>query len=402
MNIKKIRKDFPFFKNNPGLVYLDNAATTQKPKEVINNLKDFYERKNSNIHRGLYKLSEETTENYENSRGGVANFINVKAEEIIFTSGTTNSLNSLSRNIGNIIPPGKTEILISEMEHHSNILPWQRLAENKSLKLKFFKTTKDFKLDLEDLKKKLSKKTAILSFNHISNTLGTINPIKEITSMGKEKGAICIVDAAQSIGHKKIDIKKIGCDFLAFSSHKMLGPLGSGVLYGKKELLGKMNPFDLGGGMVKDVFELNYIPKKIPSKFEGGTPNIVGALGTKVAIEYIKKIGLEEIERQEKKLMKHTLEGLKEIENIKIYNPGIKDSGGIVSFNLKNLHAHDVASLLDDYKIAIRAGHHCTIPLLRSLKINSTARGSFYFYNTLEEVNKFVQALKEINQKYGK
>ena len=397
---KKLKKDFPIFKNNKDLVYLDNASTTQKPKQVINAIKEFYENSNANIHRGIYKISQKATEKYENSKKIIAKFINSSPEEIIFTRNATEGINLLSYTLSSILPKGKDEIVLTEMEHHSNLIPWQQLAKREKMKLKFIKVNPDFTLDMKDAKKKITNKTAILSVAHASNTLGTINPIQELIKIAKKKNTLTIVDAAQSIPHIKVDVKKLDCDFLVFSGHKILGPTGIGVLYGKKHLLEKLKPFNFGGDMIKSVSFENAVWNDSPEKFEAGTQNIIGAIGLGEAIKYIEKIKIKNIEKWEKELMKYAIKKIKKIKGVKIYNSE-KNSTGILSFNLKNIHPHDIASLLDDYEIAIRAGHHCTMPLMKKLGISGTARASFYFYNTFEDIDKFIKALNKINEKFN-
>jgi|TARA_Y100000310_G_scaffold70252_1_gene65836 cysteine desulfurase/selenocysteine lyase len=397
---KKLKNDFPIFSNNHDLIFLDNASTTQKPKQVINAIKEFYETSNANIHRGVYKLSQKATEKYENSKKIVAKFINASSEEIIFTKGTTEGINSLAYTLHSILPKEKNEIVLTEMEHHSNLIPWQQLAERKKMKLKFIKMKDDFTLDIEDAKRKITDKTAVLSIVHISNSLGTINPIKELIKIAKKKNVLTIIDAAQSIPHMKVDVKNLDCDFLVFSGHKMLGPLGIGVLYGKKDLLEKLEPFNFGGSMIKYVSFEDAKWNVSPEKFEAGTQNIVGAVGLAEAIRYIEKIGIENIEKWEHELMKYILKEIKKIKGIEIYNSE-KNTAGILSFNLKNIHPHDIASLLDDHEIAIRAGHHCTMPLMKKLGISGTARISFYFYNTHEDIDKLIKALNKINKKFN-
>jgi|TARA_Y100000310_G_scaffold14096_2_gene14319 cysteine desulfurase/selenocysteine lyase len=399
---KELKKDFPIFKNHKGLVYLDNAATSQKPKKVIDSIVDFYEKSNANVHRGVYSLSEEAMKKYDGARKVVADFVNAKEKEIVFTRNATESINLLSYTIDSLISKGRNEIVLTEMEHHSNLIPWQQLAKRKKMKLKFISVKDDFTLDIEDAKKKITNKTAILSFLQISNVLGTINPAKELIKMGKEKGALTIIDAAQSVSHMKVDVKNLSCDFLVFSSHKMLGPTGVGVLYGKKKWLEKMRPFNFGGGMIKSVTSENAEWADVPEKFEAGTQNIGEVVGLSEAIIYLKKLGLDNIEKWEKELMKYALEKIGAIEDIKVYNPGIKKSLSTVSFNLKNIHPHDVASLLDDDKIAIRAGHHCAMPLMKKLGIRGTCRASFCFYNSFEDIDKLVKSLKKINKRFKK
>ena len=399
---RKLKKDFPIFKNNKNLVFLDNASTSQKPKKVIESIKKFYETSNANIHRGVYKLSEEATKKYEESRKVVAEFINASPKEIIFTRSTTESINLLSYTISSILPKRKDEIVLTEMEHHSNLVPWQQLAKRNKMKLRFIKVKNDFTLDMADAKRKITNKTAVLSFCHVSNSLGTINPVKKLIEIAKRKNVLTIIDAAQSVPHMKVDVKNLDCDFLAFSGHKTLGPTGIGILYGKKELLEKLQPFNFGGDMIKFVSLENTEWNTIPEKFEAGTQNIAGSIGLAQGIRYLKKIGIKNIEKYEKELMSHILKEIKNIKGIEIYN-SIKSTSGILSFNLRNIHPHDVASLLDDYNIAVRAGHHCTMPLMKALKISQggTVRASFYSYNTKDDVDKLVKALKDINEKFN-
>ncbi len=394
---KQLKKDFPIFKNHKNLVYLDNAATTQKPKQVIEKIKDFYENSNANIHRGVYDLSETSTELYENARRIVAKFINANEKEIIFTKGTTDSINSLSRVVDSLISKEKNEIVLTEFEHHSNLIPWQQLAKRNNLKLKFIKINDEFELDLKDAKEKITDKTAIVSISQVSNALGSINPVEEIIKIAKQKKAIIVMDAAQSAPHIKLDVRKLNCDFLAFSGHKMLAPFGIGVLYGKKELLESLPPFEFGGGMIKKVSLEESEFANVPEKFEAGTPNVEGAVALAEAIKYLEKIGMNQIESWERELMKYALEKIKDVE---IY--GAKNSSGILSFNIKGIHPHDVASMLNDYKIAVRAGHHCNMPLMKKLGISGTVRASFYFYNTFEDIDKLVDSIKKIKEKFSK
>ena len=397
---KKLKKDFPIFKTNKNLIYLDSASTTQKPKQVIGAIKKFYENSNANIHRGVYKLSQKATEKYEESKKTVAEFINASPDEIIFTKSTTESINLLSYTIESLIPKGKDEIVLTEMEHHSNLVPWQQLAKRNKMNLKFIKIKNDFTLDIKDARKKITNKTAILSVAHVSNSLGTVNPVKELIEIAKKKNVLTVIDAAQSAPHMKVNVGDLDCDFLAFSGHKMLGPLGIGVLYGKKHLLEELHPFNFGGDMIKSVNLENAEWNKVPEKFEAGTQNIAGAIGLAEAVKYLKKIGIDNIEKWEKELKKYTLNGMKNIKGVKIYN-SMKNTLGILSFNFEGIHPHDIASLLDDYGIAIRAGHHCTMPLMKRLGVSGTARVSFYFYNTKEDIDKFIKALKEINEKFN-
>lgn len=397
---KLLRKDFPIFKHNSNLIYLDNAATSQKPQQVIDIIKDFYEKGYANIQRGVYKLSEKATELYLNSKESVAEFIGADSKEIIFTKNATESLNFLSYTLPSIIKKGRKEIVLTEMEHLSNLIPWQQLAKRNKMKLKFIKLKKDsYELDLEDMKKKITKKTAIVSLISVSNSLGTINPVKEIIKYAKLKGAITVLDAAQSVPHMKVNVKDLGCDFLAFSGHKILGPTGIGVLYGRMALLEKLSPFMFGGGAAKSVDFNKACWADIPARFEAGTQNIAGAIGLGKAIRYVQKIGIENIEKWEKKLTAYALSKLKEIPKIKIYN-STKNSSGIISFNLEKIHPHDVASLLDSEGVVIRTGRHCNMLLMKQIGVSGTCRVSLYFYNTFEDIDALILALKKIVKKF--
>jgi cysteine desulfurase/selenocysteine lyase len=399
---RKLKKDFPIFRNNRKLIYLDSAATSQRPRPVINAMLDFIERDNANVGRGLYTLSQRAMKKYDESRKVVADFIGAKSREIVFTKNTTESLNLLSYTLHEIIKKGKNEILLTEMEHHSNLVPWQQMAKRHGLKLKFIKVKENFTLDLADAKKKITNKTALVSLCHVSNTLGTINPVKKIIQLAKAKKALTIIDSAQSVSNIKIDVKNLDCDFLVFSGHKMLGPTGIGVLYGKEELLEKLPPFMFGGGMIKSVSFHNAEWADVPEKFEAGTQNIVGAVGLAEAIKYLEKIGLPNISEWEFKLLKYCLEKLSEIPGIEIYNPGKEKSSAIISFNLKGVHPHDVSELLNVERIAVRAGHNCTMPLMSQINSRGgVCRASFSFYNTFEDVDKLVDNLKKINRKFN-
>ena len=399
---KKLKQDFPIFKNNPKLIYLDNGATTQKPRQVINAIKEFYEKYNANVARGFYKQAERAMEQYQNARKIVAGFINAHPEEIIFTNNTTDSINSLAYAIESMIPEGKNEIVLTEMEHHSNLIPWQQLALRKNMQLKFIKIRDNFTLDLEDAMQKITKKTAIVSLTHVSNSLGTINPVEEIVKIAKSRGSLTLVDATQSVPHMKVDVKEMDSDFLVFSGHKMLAPTGGGVLYGKKEILARLPPFNFGGGMIKSVSKESAEWADIPEKFEAGTPNIASAVALAQAITYLDKIGIDNIHRWESELMKYLIESLKKVGDIVLYSAGLKNSSGILSFNIKGIHPHDVASILDSYDIAVRAGHHCCMPLMKRLGISGTVRASLYFYNTYEDIDKFISAVEKTKEKFGK
>jgi len=398
MDIENIRKDFPILDvkvNNKPLVYLDNAATTQKPKVVINAVKDYYENYNANIHRSIHKLGEEATLAYETAHRKVSDFINAGFEEIIFTKGTTESLNLLAYSLGNKLNAGD-EIVISQMEHHSNFVPWQQLAQRKNLKLKFIEIDENGLLKEESIDENITKKTKIVSLTHVSNVLGTVNDVENIAKITHDNDALLIVDAAQSVPHMPVDVKKLNCDFMAFSGHKMLGPTGIGCLYGKKDLLEKMDPFLYGGEMIKEVTFEHTKFNDLPWKFEAGTTNIAQGIGLGVAIDYLNKIGMENIEQHEKELVKYAMEKLNEIKEIEIYGPEANKRSGLVAFNVKDVHAHDTAQILDSEGIAVRAGHHCAMPLASVLGIIASARASFYLYNTKDEIDKLVEGIDKV------
>lgn len=401
LDIEKIRKEFPVLKrkvHGKPLVYLDNAATTQKPRSVIKAMNDYYKRFNANIHRGIHTLSEEATLAYEESHQKTADFINASMDEIIFTKNTTESINVLAYSLAQQLKKGD-EILITEMEHHSNFVPWQQMALRHGFKLKFLPVKKNGTLDMAEASQFFSKKTKIVSGSHVSNALGTINDVQQITKMAHEVGALSIIDAAQSVPHMPVDVKKINCDFLTFSSHKMCGPTGIGVLYGRRFLLDTMEPFLFGGDMIRQVTKEKTTWNELPWKFEAGTPNIAGALGHSAAINYLQKIGLENIRKHEVHLIKYAHEQLAKLKNITLYGADVKkEKGGIVSFNLDNIHPHDVATVLDTEGIAIRAGNHCAMPLMKALGIQGTSRASFYLYNTFEEIDKLVAGLRKASR----
>lgn len=396
MNIEKIRKDFPILNikiHGKPLVYLDNAATSQKPKQVIKAITDFYENYNANIHRSIHYLGEKATAAYEEAHKKVAEFINADFEEIIFTKSTTESLNLLAYSLGSKLKPGD-EIVITQMEHHSNLVPWQQLAKKNKLKLKFIEIDKNGLLKKDSIKKNITKKTKIVSITHVSNVLGTVNDIKSIAKIAHENNALLIVDAAQSVPHMPVDVKKLNCDFLVFSGHKMLGPTGIGVLYGKKQLLEEMQPFLYGGEMIKEVTFKDSKFNDLPWKFEAGTANIAQAIGLAAAIDYLNKIGMKNIMQHEEELTKYAMKKLKEIKEVEIYGP--KERAGLIAFNVKNIHAHDTATILDGEGIAVRAGHHCAMPLASLLGISASVRASFYIYNTKEEIDKLAEGIKKV------
>ena len=390
----KVKSDFPIF-NNSDLIYLDNASTSQKPQAVLDTINSVYTKSNANVHRALYSLGTEATEKYEDSRKKIANFIGAHSEkEIIFTSGATESLNLLAYSLSSDLGP-EDEILISEMEHHSNIIPWQRLAKRTGAKIQYIPITIGGELDLSEVNNLFNSNTKIVSITHVSNVLGTINPIKKISSMAHQYGAVLIIDGAQGAAHKKINVKDLGCDFYAFSGHKMLGPTGSGVLWGKLNLLDHMEPFMSGGEMIDKVTMTSATWNDVPYKFEAGTPNYIQAIGLGAAVEYLDSIGMDEITNHEKELTSYTLNKLQTINNIKIHGSG-NDRIGVVSFNIENIHPHDLAQFLNEYNIALRVGHHCAQPLLSKLNETATARLSTYLYNDEQDIDKLCSALQEI------
>ena len=404
----KFKKDFPIFKNLPKLVYLDSAATSQRPKIVVDALKNFYEKENANIHRGIYTLSEDATKNYELVRKKIANFINSNADEIIFTKNATEGFNLLANTIKELISKDKNEIVLTDMEHHSNLLPWQNFAKKYKFKLKFIPLTKNYELDYDKAKELINKKTAMISFTFVSNVLGTINDAQKLISLANTQKAMTIIDASQAIQHFKINVKKLNCDFLVFSSHKMMGPTGVGVLYGKKKLLEKMPPFLVGGGTIDSVDYENAVYLNHPRKFEAGTQNFADVIALGNSIDYLKQIGFDKIQKHESELFEYALEKLHKIKDIKIYNPGKNKSAPVISFNLQDIHPHDIAHILNDYNIAIRAGHHCCMPLIKKLgilgtcKVSGVCRASLSIYNTKEDINKLITALKKTQEIFGK
>ena len=402
LNLKEIRKEFPVLRtkvHEKKLIYLDNAATTQKPNQVISSITDFYTKYNSNVHRGIHKLSEMATLQFELAHKTVSKFINADFEEIIFTSGTTESLNLLANSLGSELN-SNDEVVLTIMEHHSNLIPWQQMSKKIGFKLKFIGITSDGKLDMNQAKSLITKNTKIVSVVHVSNAIGTINPIKELIDLAHNAGAIIIIDAAQSVPHMTIDVKKLDCDFLVFSGHKMLGPTGIGVLYGKRTLLENMQPFLYGGNMIREVKLETSTWADLPEKFEAGTPNISGAIGLAAAINYLTRIGMNSIESYEKELLNYASEQLSTIKGITIYGP--KDERScVLSFNVEGIHPHDISTLLDREGVAVRGGHHCTMPLMKVLDLTGTVRASFYFYNTFEEVDGLVKAIIKAKQVFG-
>lgn len=398
INANKIRQDFPVLRrkiNGKPLIYLDNAATTQKPKQVIGKLVDYYSTYNANIHRGVHKLSEEATEAYEGARDRTAKFINADRKETIFTKNTTESINILAYWALSTLKKGD-EIVISIMEHHSNIVPWQMSIEN-GVKLKFVDINPDGTLKIDQLESMVTKKTKIVSITHASNVLGTINPIKEIAKIAHEAGALMVVDGAQSVPHMPVDVKNLDCDFLAFSGHKMLGPTGIGVLYGREEKLEEVTPFLRGGDMIKEVFQQTASWNDIPWKFEAGTPNIADVIGFGAAVDYLSKLGMKNVRRHEENLMKYSMNRLGKIKGVTLHGTA-KEKGGAVSFSLAGVHPHDVATILDGEGIAIRSGHLCAQPLMARLGVPAVGRASFYVYNTKEEIGRLAAGIEKVKK----
>ena len=404
LNVEAIREDFPIFKrqvNGKSLIYLDSAATSQRPRQVVEAVKRYYEEYNSNVHRGIYSISIEATEEYENARRKIARFINAKSErEIIFVRGTTEGLNLVAyawalRNLRR-----GDKILLTEMEHHSNIVPWQLVAKYTGAEVSYIPFNKyDGKLELDKLDKQ--KDFKILSFTYASNVLGTINDVKTLVKYAHENNALAVIDAAQAVPHMRVDVQDIGCDFLAFSGHKMLGPTGIGVLYGKRELLESMQPFMGGGEMIREVHLSHSTWNEVPWKFEAGTPNVAGAIGLGAAVDYLERIGVENIRKHEERLTKHALDEFERIKGMRVYGPPeAGERAGLIAFNVADIHAHDLATLLDEDGICVRAGHHCAMPIHTKLETPATTRASFYLYNTHEEIEKLTESIKKAAKKF--
>ncbi|HEM4054624.1 TPA: cysteine desulfurase [Streptococcus suis] len=396
MDLERIRKDFSILDqvvNDEPLVYLDNAATTQKPQQVLDVLADYYQKDNANVHRGVHTLSERATARYEAARQKVADFIQAKSsKEILFTRGTTTSLNWVAQFAKEILQPDQ-EVIISVQEHHSNIIPWQQACQQTGAKLCYV-TLKDGELDVDSLKSMLSEKTKFVSLAHVSNVLGSVAPIGEIAELVHQVGAYLVVDGAQSVPHMAVNVQELDVDFYAFSGHKMLGPTGIGVLYGKEGLLNLMSPVEFGGEMIDFVYEQSATWKELPWKFEAGTPNIAGAIGLGAAIDYLTEIGMEAIQAHEAELVNYVFPKLQAIPGLTIYgSQDLSKRTGVIAFNLDDLHPHDVATALDYEGVAVRAGHHCAQPLLRYLQVPATVRASFYIYNTKADCDKLVEAI---------
>ena len=398
-----IKNDFPILKNR-NITYLDSGATTQKPIQVIKAVEEYYEKNNANPHRGAYSLSMDATEMYENTRTKISKFINSKnREEIIFSKNASESLNLIAYSYGLDNLKKDDEVVLSIMEHHSNLVPWQYVTKKTGSKLNYMYINEEYEISDEEIESKITDKTKIVGITHVSNVLGTINNIEKIIKYAHKKGAIVIVDSSQSIPHMKIDVQKLDCDFLVFSGHKMLSPLGIGVLYGKKELLNKMNPFLMGGDMIEYVYEQNTTFAALPNKFEAGTQNVGGVIGLGAAIDYIENVGYEKIAEIEEEVVSYAREKLSKLDYLSLYmTPNIENHSAVISFNIKGVHPHDVASILDTEGVCVRSGNHCAQPLLRSMGIDSTCRASFYFYNTKEDVDKLVLGLEKAYNMFKK
>ena len=405
INLEKIRNDFPILNrqvNGKKLVYLDNAATSQKPNSVINSLNDYYTNYNSNVHRGVHKLSVEATDEYENARVKMANFINASSNETIWTRNTSESLNIVALGLKDKVGSGDN-IVVSRMEHHSNLVPWQQLCNSKNAELRFLDHDINGRIDLDKAKDVIDKNTKIIAITHMSNVLGVINPIHSIREISKKHGTFLVLDGAQSAPHFSVDMKEIDCDFFAFSAHKMLGPTGIGVLYGKEDLLNEMEPFYFGGDMISEVSYESAKWNDLPYKFEAGTPNIADAIATGYAVDYLIETGMKSITKHEDDLTQYALEKIKELQDYKVIGPvDMENRGGVISFTHNEVHPHDIGELLDKFGVAIRTGHHCAMPLVRSYEIVAACRASFYLYNTYEEIDIFIDSLKEAVSYFNK
>ena len=397
------KEDFPIFKNRD-IAYLDSGATAQKPQIVIDAINNFYDKFNANPHRGAYTLSVEATAVYEDTRAKIAKFINAKhPEEIIFSKNASESLNLLAYSYGLDNLKKGDDVVISIMEHHSNLVPWQFVTQKTGSELKYMYINDEFELSKEEIESKITDNTKIVGITHVSNVLGTINNVKEIIKYAHKKGAVVIVDASQSIPHMKIDVQDLDADFLVFSGHKMFAPLGIGVLYGKRELLNKMNPFLMGGDMIEYVYEQKTTFAPLPNKFEAGTQNVEGVVGLGAAIDYINSIGYDKIQEHDREIVEYAREKLSKLDYLDIYmTPNAENHSAVISFNIKGVHPHDVASILDSENVCVRSGNHCAQPLMRFLGIDSTCRASFYIYNTKEDVDRLVAGIEKAYKMFEK
>ena len=403
MTAEEIKKDFPILKNRD-IVYLDSGATAQKPQSVIDALDHFYEMNNANPHRGAYTLSMDATREYESGRDTIAKFINARhREEIIFTKNASEALNLVAYSYGMDNVKEGDEIVISIMEHHSNLVPWQKVAKTKGAELKYMYINDEFELTDKEIESKITDKTKIVGITHVSNVLGTVNNVKKIIDYAHKKGAVVVLDASQSIPHMRIDVQELNADFLVFSGHKIMAPLGIGVLYGKKEILNSMSPFLMGGDMIEYVYEQDTTYAPLPNKFEAGTQNAGGVVALAAAMDYIDKVGYDTIEKIENEVVEYALEKLRKLDYVTLYvTPNKEHHQGVISFNINGVHPHDVASILDNYGVCVRSGNHCAQPLLRYLGIDSTCRASFYLYNTKEDADKLVDAIEKAHEMFEK
>ena len=406
LDVNEIRKDFPIFQREtkPGvrLVYLDSTATSQKPLAVIEAMDQFYRRSNANIHRGVHTLAEESTRMYEEARVKIAKFINaVSPHQIIYTRNTTESINLVAYSWARANLKRGDLVILTEMEHHSNLVPWQILQSERGIELDFIPVTEDGLLNLESYKTLLARRPKLVSFAHMSNVLGTINPAAEIIRLAHEAGAVTLVDAAQSVPHLKVDVQALDADFLAFSAHKMCGPTGIGALYGRLELLEAMPPFLGGGDMIKEVKLRSYRPNALPYKFEAGTPAIAEAVGFGAAVDYLSELGMEAVAAHEHEITEYALERLEEVPGVKVFGPSAQNKGGVAAFTLDGVHPHDVAQILDEDGIAIRAGYHCAQPLHEKFGLPATSRASFYLYNTRDEVDLLINGIYKVKELFG-
>lgn len=403
MDVKAVRDEFPILHqevNGHPLVYLDSSATSQKPRKVIEKLDEYYRGYNSNVHRGVHTLGTKATDEYEGAREKVRRFINASStQEVIFTRGTTTAINTVASSYGRANFGEGDEIVITPMEHHSNIIPWQQIAKETGATLKYMPLQPDGTIRLDDAKETITSNTKMVAIMQVSNVLGTVNPVKEIAQIAHDNEAVILVDGAQSAPHIKVDVQDLNVDFFAFSGHKMCGPTGIGVLYGKKALLNKMEPVEFGGEMIDFVNLYDSTWKELPWKFEGGTPIIAGAVGLGAAIDFLNDIGLDQIQAHEHKLVQYAMDKMQTVEGMEIYGP--KERAGLVTFNLADVHPHDLATVLDAEGIAVRAGHHCAQPLMRWLDVSATARASFYLYNTEEEIDRLVEGLQTTKEYFG-
>lgn len=406
IDVREIRKDFTLLEREikPGvkLIYLDSAATSQKPVQVIRAMDTYYARYNANIHRGVHTLAEEATAAFEEARKGIAGFIGARSpREVIFTRNTTEAINLVAYTWGRANLKGGDVIILTEMEHHSNLVPWQILSEERGVRLEFIPVTDAGLLDLESYQRLLELKPRLVSFTHMSNVLGTITPAQEIIRLAHEAGAVTLVDGAQSVPHFPVNVQELNCDFLAFSAHKMCGPTGIGVLYGRESLLEAIPPFLGGGDMIKKVHLRSFTPNTLPHKFEAGTPAIAEAIGFGAAVDYLSSIHMEQVAAYEHEITAYALERLSEISGLHLLGPGHEHKGGVAAFTLDGIHPHDVAQILDGEGVAVRAGHHCAMPLHEKYGIPASTRASFYFYNTREEIDILAESLEKVKRLFG-